>query len=197
MKKTVSCLVISLGLFLVLPLVSCGSVLAAPVPLLKVDEPTDGQIIESYIVNLKYSLKNFSLKDYKQILKNNPNQGHLLIWFDKDRNPESAIKYYKDSPYTLADVSPGKHTIVIELANNDGTVFDPAIAQTIKFETKAPPGSEADPLKASDQPKVAETKTGEAPPQTAGTSWPSQVKYFLAGLVSLLAGFLGIFILKR
>lgn len=171
---------------------------AAPVPLLRIDEPTDGQIIESYIVNLKYSLKNFTLKDYHQILKNNPNQGYLLIWLDREaRTPETAVKYYKDSPYTFADVVPGRHTLVVELAGNDGTPFDPAIAQTIKFETKAPPGSEEAPLKASDQPKVAETKTGEVPASLSQRGWPAQVKYFLAGLASLVLGFLGVFILKR
>lgn len=171
---------------------------AAPVPLLKIDEPTDGQIIESYIVNLKYSLKNFTLKDYHQILKNNPNQGYLLIWLDREeRTAETAAKYYKDSPYTFADVLPGKHTLVVELVGNDGSPFDPPIAQTIKFETKAPLGSEEAPLSPSDQPKVAETKTGEAPPELTKAGGTPGARYFLAGLAFLAAGVLGIFILKR
>lgn len=179
--------------------VLASSVWAAPVPLLRIEEPTDGQIIESYVVNLKFSLKNFTLKDYRAALKNNPSQGHLLLWLDKDeRKTETAVKYFKESPYPLADVSPGKHTLVVELVNNDSTRFDPKISQTIKFETKAPPGSEATPLKPADLPPVGETTTGEAPRDSSpARAFLSGGKYFLAAGAFFLLGLFGLFMLRR
>ena len=194
---------ISLTTFLVILLsvatVYCGQALAAPVPLLKIDEPTDGAVIESYVVNLNFSLKNFTLKDYKSALKNNPNQGHLHIWLDKDeKTAETAVKYFKDSPYTFADVLPGKHTMVVELVNNDHTNFDPQIVQTIKFETKAPAGSEAAPTKPEDSPKVSKTTTGEAPSQTNLVGdFSKYINYYTLGIGALVLGLVGLLVLKR
>lgn len=174
-------------------------VLAAPVPLLKIESPTDGQVVESFIVNLNFSLKNFTLKDFHLLPKNNPNQGHLHIWLDQEeRNRDNAIMYYKAPPYTFADVSAGKHTLVVELVGNDHTSFDPQIIQTIKFETKAPAGSEAAPVKPTDAPKVAVSTTGEVP-VTAPSPDPNRgfLPYLASGFVTLILGFVGVFLLKR
>ncbi len=169
---------------------------AAPVPLLRVEEPTDGQIIESYVVNLKFSLKNFTLKDYRTSAKNSPNQGHFLIWLDQEeRKKETATKYYRESPYLMADVLPGKHTLSLELVNNDGTSFDPKISQTIKFETKAPAGSEASPVTKSDGPKVTESPTGVAPKPSEAGSWPA-LRYLLVAATLFLFGVVGLKVLK-
>lgn len=179
--------------------VSTSLAWAAPVPLLRIEEPTDGQIIEAYVVNLKYSLKNFTLKDYHTSLANNPNQGHFLIWLDKEeRKPETAVKYYKQSPYLMADVLSGKHTLVVELVNNNGVSFDPKISQTIKFETKAPAGSEGSPVNRFDVPQVGKTNTGEIPLATEESKpWLGYVRYFLLAGVLFLLGLIGLALLKR
>lgn len=172
---------------------------AAPVPLLKIESPTDGQIIESFVVNLNFTLKNFTLKDFHQLPKNNPNQGHMHIWLDQEeRTRENAIMYFKASPYTFADVAAGKHTLVVELVSNDHKSFDPQIIQTIKFETKAPAGSEAAPVAPTDAPKLEVSTTGQAP-KTGGNSLLGRgfVPYLGAGLAALVLGFVGLFLLKR
>jgi hypothetical protein len=173
---------------------------AAPVPLLKIDGPMDGQVIDSFVVDLNFALKNFTLKDFKQLLKNNPNQGHLHIWLDQDSpTKDNAIMYYKSSPYTFADVPSGKHTLIVELVNNDHTSFDPQIVQTIKFETKAPAGSEAAPVKPSDTPKVATSKSGGAPvdPVALSSSSGGYVLYLGTGIGALIIGLLGVLLLRR
>lgn len=171
---------------------------AAPVPLLKIEEPVDGQVVESFVVNLKFSLKNFTLKNFNQFPKNNPNQGHLHIWLDKDTpTKDNAIMYYKVSPYTFADVEAGKHTLKVELVNNDHTSFDPQIIQTIKFETKAPAGSEAEPLKPADIANVAVSKSGEVPDSLNNLKGPNYVMYLVFGLGALIVGLLGAVFLRR
>lgn len=181
-------------------IVSARYVLAAPVPLLKIDGPTDGQVIESFVVDLNFSLKNFTLKDFKQLPKNNPNQGHMHIWLDQDSpSKDNAIMYYKTSPYTFADVASGKHTLVVGLVNNDHTSFDPQIIQTIKFETKAPAGSESAPEKPSDSAKVATSKSGEVPatPVTFSPASGGYVLYLGIGFGALIIGLLGVLLLRR
>lgn len=183
---------------LALTLVSTSRVLAAPVPLIKIDQPIDGQVVESYVVDLKFSLKNFTLKDYKALPKNKPNEGHLHIWLDVDSpNRDNVRMSFKNDIYTFADVTPGKHTLVVELANNDHSSFDPQIIQTIKFETKAPLGSEAAPLKPGDAPKVAVSKSGEVPVTGMPGSNGFPLTYLGLGGAFLLFGILGIIILKR
>ena len=185
---------------LILPLSFSRQSQAAPVPMLKIDGPIDGQVIESFVVDLKFSLKNFTLKDYKQLPKNNPNQGHMHIWLNQDSpTKDNAIMYFKSSPYTFADVSSGKHTLVVELVNNDHTSFDPQIIQTIKFETKAPAGSQSAPLNSQDAPKVAVSTSGEVPttPTPAASVNGGFISYLIAGVVTLILGLLGVVLLKR
>lgn len=179
-------------------IISVKSVLAAPVPLLKIDQPLDGQVIESYVVDLKFSLKNFILKDYKSLSKNKPNEGHMRLWLDVDSpSQDNARMNFKNDTYTFADVAAGKHTLKVELVNNDHTSFDPQIIQTIKFETKAPPGSEAAPLKPEDAPKVAVSKNGETPIVGSVSGGNNPIIYLGLGVIFAFLGFLGIFILKR
>lgn len=173
---------------------------AAPVPLLKIDGPTDGQVIESFVVDLNFTLKNFTLKDFNQLPKNNPNQGHLHLWLDQDSpSKDNAIMYYKTSPYTFADVAAGKHTLIVELVGNDHTSFDPQIIQTIKFETKAPAGSESAPVKPSDSAKVSTSKSGEVPatPVSFSQGGGGPVFYLVTGVVALIVGLLGVLFLRR
>lgn len=171
---------------------------AAPVPLLKIDQPLDGQVIESYVVDLKFSLKNFTLKDYKTLPKNNPNQGHLHLWLDNEnRTQDNARMYFKNDAYTFADVLPGKHTLVVELVNNDHSRFDPQIIQTIKFETQAPPGSERAPLKPGDAPRIVVSKSGQVPATASTNFGVGPLVYLGMGVGTALLGFLGIFLLKR
>lgn len=195
MKKSLY-LLTSLGLLLTL--VFTPQVLAAPVPLLKIDQPIDGQVVESYVVGLKFSLKNFTLKDYKTLPKNKPNEGHLHLWLDVEgRTQDNARMSFKNDIYTFADVLPGKHTLVVELVNSDHSSFDPQIIQTIKFETKAPLGSEQAPIKPEDAPKVAVSKSGEVPVTTSPGGAGNPMIYLGLGIIFALLGFLGIFILKR
>lgn len=194
MKKSIFLVAISV-LFLSLALIP--QALAAPVPLIKIDQPVDGQVVESYVVDLRFSLKNFSLKDYKVLPKNKPNEGHLHLWLDVDSPAkDNARMSFKNDIYTFADVTPGKHTLVVELVNNDHSSFDPQIIQTIKFETKAPPGSEAAPLKPGDAPKVAVSKSGEVPAAVSTTSGGFPSLYFILGIIFLLLGVLGVVILR-
>lgn len=172
---------------------------AAPVPLLKIDQPVDGQIIDSYVLDFKFSLKNFSLKDYKNLPKNKPNEGHMHLWLDaENRTQDNARMNFKNDAYTFADVSAGKHSLVVELVNNDHSSFDPQIIQTIKFESKAPVGSEQAPVKPGDAPEVAISKSGEIPlTKSLSSGSNSSTVYVVLGVATALLGFLGIFILKK
>ncbi len=200
MNKILRVLLLSGLLSLALPLLSLKLAYAAPVPLLKIDGPTDGQVIESFVVDLNFSLKNFTLKDFNQLPKNNPNQGHMHIWLDQD-NPtkDNAIMYYKASPYTFADVAAGKHTFIVELVNNDHTSFDPQIIQTIKFETKAPAGSESAPVKPSDSAKLSTSNSGGEPaaPVSFSLAGGSYVSYLAIGFGALIIGLIGVLLLRR
>src|SRR3989338_10861247 len=88
------------------------SSLAAPVPLIKIDQPIDGQVIDSYVLDFKFSLKNFNLKDYKTLPKNKPNEGHLHLWLDVETPTTDNVRMsFRNETYTFADVRPGKHTL--------------------------------------------------------------------------------------
>ena len=107
--------------------------------------------------------------------------------------------YYKASPYTFADVAAGKHTLIVELVNNDHVSFDPQIIQTIKFETKAPAGSESAPAKPGDAAKVPTSKSGEVPatPVTFSPASGGYVLYLGIGFGALIIGLLGVLLLRR
>ncbi|MCL5004132.1 MAG: hypothetical protein M1352_02585 [Patescibacteria group bacterium] len=191
-----------LATFCVILLATQRLAFGAPVPLINIQSPTDGQVINSYVVTLNFSLKNFTLKDYRQFLGNNPNQGHLDLWLDAD-NPthDNAIKYAKTDPYVFADVPSGKHTLIVELVGNDDKSFDPQIIQTIKFETRAPAGSE-------ETQKVSPGTITPSIPASGQTnaasllisrlsSFSGPTKYFVLGGFFLFLGIAGFVILRR
>src|SRR3989338_6668688 len=78
-------------------------------PSLKVLRPSEGELVNGYVVEVKFEVKSFTLKDYRGEPKAVPGQGHLNFWLDQEGSSDPPRRWSRDIPYTFADVSPGDH----------------------------------------------------------------------------------------
>ena len=178
-----------------------SDVLAAS-PSLKITHPLSGGNIEGYIVEVKFEVKNFVLKDYRTGSQSVGGQGHLNFWLDQERTGDTiARKWFRNTPYTFADVTPGDHTLVVEMVGNDGRSLEPMVRESIRFRTEKPLVSDGG---NSTQRETNETATGSSVPQSERQTLggeeniASRLRFpILAGLASLFLGILGTLILKK
>lgn len=109
-------------------------------PVLSIVQPQNNASIFGSTVTFEFVIDNMVLvnPDKKAIKKQG--EGHLQIWLDKTPlTSESAIHYGAVIPYIFNHVSPGTHSLVVEVVNNDNTSFSPKVMQIIQFETIGEP----------------------------------------------------------
>lgn len=108
----------------------------AATPTLRIVKPTDNTIVNGYIVEVRFETNNFILKDYRNNPRSISGQGHINLWLDREKlDSSTAQKWFRDTPYTFADVSSGNHTLVVELVGNDNEPLNPRVTQTVRFTT--------------------------------------------------------------
>lgn len=173
----------------------------AAAPILRIVKPTDNVVTNGYIVEVLFETKNFVLRDYR----NNPQpvsgQGHLSLWLDQEKLDNStAQKWFRDIPYTFADVSSGNHTLVVELVGNDNEPLNPRVTQTVKFTTVSDNSGKAG-IGDKTAVGVDSTTKGLADntiPSSLSVNPLSRMRFpIIVGFVSLFLGVLGSLILRK
>ena len=109
----------------------------AQVPQLTVGEPTDGQTLSTPNVQVSFQVAGLTIVPSNVPLSeagqhpevNRPGEGH--VHFMLDLNP--VIVWYSADPYTLTDVPPGQHRLMVELVNNDHSSLSPPVVREIQF----------------------------------------------------------------
>ena len=112
---------------------------AAANPQLAVNSPTEGQSIDGTSVTIEFEVSDFSVVPSTVPLSeagNRPDanvegEGHLHFMLDL----MPVIVWESTEPYTLEDVPPGEHTLMIELVNNDHSPLASPVSQQIRFQT--------------------------------------------------------------
>ena len=127
-----------LTLTIALLLVLAGSLYAAsPVaaadPGLTVQGPTNGSTIVASSVTINFTVTDFNIvpstiplsEAGKHPELNHPGEGHLHLKLDL----QPLIVWDKNAPYTLTNIAPGNHQLMIELANNDHASLSPPLSR--------------------------------------------------------------------
>ena len=173
----------------------------AAAPTLRIVKPTDNVVTNGYIVEVRFETANFVLKDYRNNPKPLSGQGHLNFWLDQEKLDNStAQKWFRDIPYTFADVSSGNHTLVVELVGNDNEPLNPRVTQTVKFTTVPD-----NPEKAGGGDKTAvgvdpssKGSTGSTTSSSLSLNPLSRVRLpIIVGIAALFLGILGSLVLKN
>lgn len=104
-----------------------SSRVSAQNPLLKIVSPTDGQTILGDKITVSFVVGNLIVGS----------EGHLHLWFDNPLHEVSnATEITTHFDYVLEGVSPGVHTLNLEVVKPDHTSFNPAISETTRFNTQ-------------------------------------------------------------
>lgn len=113
------------------------SPVSAAGPSLKILSPLEGEVIKGYVVRVEMEIKNFALKDYRNLSEVVSGQGFINLWLDEEkREGTNARKWFRGSEYSFADVPVGEHELVVELVGNDGSSLNPRVFQAAKFRTE-------------------------------------------------------------
>ncbi len=137
MSKIFSLRNIAASSFALATLATATPVFAAPS--LQIISPTENQKVESDKITVSWKLTGFTLVDYANNPRNKFGQGHLHLWLDESApSAANSTKITTGNSYTFENVKSGKHTLVVELQNNDHSSLKPPVKQTIHFETVAP-----------------------------------------------------------
>lgn len=100
----------------------------AGIPSLSVVSPAEGTTISGGQVAVSIKVESFTIKGAGGA--NRPNEGHMHMKLDGG----AVTMVYGDS-HTLSGVPPGKHTLEVELVNNDHSPFSPPVKKTVSFST--------------------------------------------------------------
>lgn len=131
----------------------CTSQPAVPaVPKVIITSPTDGANLPAGDVAVTIQVQNFSIVD-KQGQANVAGQGHVHYYLDVSLIPSDPTKpaipadanatwaHVAVSSYTFTNVSPGMHTIAVQLANNDHTPVIPLASSTVMVTVAGQPAA--------------------------------------------------------
>jgi hypothetical protein len=110
-------------------------------PGLTVSSPEDGETINDTSVTITFEATEFSIVPSTVPLDqagqrpeaNREGEGH--VHFMLDLMP--IIVWESTEPYTITDVPPGEHTLMVELVNNDHSPLSPPVVQQIRFRSNA------------------------------------------------------------
>lgn len=107
-------------------------------PILAVVSPKNNEQIFGPKITVSFIVKNFIFTDFNIRVKNQKGEGHLNVWLDQQNpKPENAQKIIRATEFTLENIKPGNHQLVLELVNNDQTSLKPLLRETVSFTTLA------------------------------------------------------------
>jgi hypothetical protein len=119
---------------------------AAGSPQITILTPQNGAVIPAGNVPVTVQVSNFSIVD-KQGQAKVAGEGHVHFYLDVSPIPSDPTKpaipadshavwaHVSGTSYTFTNVSPGMHTITVQLANNDHTPVIPLVTQTVMVTT--------------------------------------------------------------
>jgi hypothetical protein len=129
-------------LFVIVPLSSCR-----PEPVVSNDarviilQPSADSILSSNSVTIRTYVENFNLVD-KSGQANRLGEGHLILYLDvapptvKGQSALTTGSTYiisAEKSYIWENVLPGKHSLWVQLVNNDNTSLEPPAAVRVPF----------------------------------------------------------------
>ena len=136
-------------------MVRCQPVVPA-VPKVIITSPANGANLPAGTVAVTIQVQNFSIVD-KQGQTNVAGEGHVHYYLDVSPIPSDPAKpaipadanavwaHVPATSYTFTNVSPGIHTVMVQLANNDHTPLIPlatsAVTVTTAGQSRATPTS--------------------------------------------------------
>jgi len=107
----------------------------AAAPELDILSPREGGTIHpdpklGAVVVTEFEVKHFKIVDFTGVTIQEPGVGHILIRLDNQ--PFSTI-HTESKISVFGQVTPGKHTVTLELVNNDHTPLKPRVIKTVHF----------------------------------------------------------------
>lgn len=134
----------------VLPLVTAQVTVtvAAPVlePTITIVSPSDGATVPAGDVTLTVQVSNFNIVD-KQGQANVPGEGHIHFYLDVPAPttpgqpaipPNGAWAHVSGTTFTFTNVTPGTHTITVQLINNDHSPLIPIVTAQVTITVTGP-----------------------------------------------------------
>src|SRR5512136_67218 len=131
----------------------CTSQPSVPVvPKVIISSPTDGATLTAGNVAVTIQVQNFSIVD-KQGQANVAGEGHVHYYLDVSPIPSDPAKpaipananatwaHVAATSYTFSNVSPGMHTVSVQLANNDHTPVLPLATSTVMVTVAGQPAT--------------------------------------------------------
>jgi plastocyanin len=146
-------------------------------PVMVILTPRDGANVPAENLTVSVQVANFNLVD-KQGHANVPREGHLHYFLDveaptapgKPAIPAGGVwAHVPDTGYSFGAVTPGPHTISVELINNDHTPLDPPVVAkvTVKAVASSIPTTTSTPAPSTTSP------TTSTPPASSTTTSPA------------------------
>ncbi|MBI5358716.1 hypothetical protein HZB69_03795 [Candidatus Amesbacteria bacterium] len=103
--------------------------------MLNIVNPRPGQVIAGNTVELMVGTPSYKIVDFEKYTKATSGQGHLHIWVDQTNySKTSAIKAVSNI-YKLENLTPGSHTVTVELVANNHDSFSPKNISSVSFTT--------------------------------------------------------------
>ncbi len=97
-------------------------------PQIKVGMPREGQTVIGNAITVQVTSSNTKIKQAAP--KNRDKEAHLLVWVDSTKPVKQFMTTFR---LNIATLSEGKHTLNVELVQNDGTSFSPAVKRAVQF----------------------------------------------------------------
>lgn len=123
--------------------------------------------VTNFDINLDVEVSGFTFNEGHIGGANVPGEGHYAVFIDGQLVQQSAV-----TGLNLQNISPGPHTIRVQLVNNDNTPLSPSVEDTVNIAVAGPGGAATLPAACSPP----------ALPTAGDTSLPSWV-LMLAGSV--------------
>jgi hypothetical protein len=118
--------------------------LPPPAPTLKINSPIEGISVDAGNITLSITTENLKLVTGN--LTNNPGEGHVIYYLDvaiPTTAGKSALtaagtcKETDTTSNTWSDLTPGTHTLGVQLVQNEGTPFSSPVFASVSITVKA------------------------------------------------------------
>lgn len=98
-------------------------------PLLRISAPGENQTVLGKDITISFVVGNLTIGT----------GGHIHLWLDNPIQTASTAAYITTHfDYVLEDVSPGPHSLTLELVKPDHAPFSPTVKETVRFASILP-----------------------------------------------------------
>ena len=127
-QKRIPILSQQVGLFVLYTLFIIPSPLSAA-PLLRISAPSENQTVLGKDITISFVVGNLIMGA----------EGHIHLWLDNPGETASTAAIITTHfDYILENVSPGAHTLTLELVKPDHASFSPGVKETVRFTSILP-----------------------------------------------------------